>query len=267
MRALIAAVGVMCSNIVAPQSPNNFNIFLNHPDTAESGMCVADVGLSVKISENKPATIPIYKNGSITGVDSHPRKFRYQPRMQMSILVCPRDNVLDNFQPGALVDIVGFENYLALKLGACVTFRDCKVSVGPTYGWYLRRLDINNPDWTFRSKPIEVGHSIGGYFYHDNDYYTWFAAMAKEESYAYYEIKIDFKISELVRFLPSGMAFQFSSETFLGTGVGLVYMPPSGRKVISATYCIPQSDEVTRQRYTSNFIGEGLNLSWHFMLF
>lgn len=251
------------------QTPESFHVFLSEAKTTDSGMVVVEVSTLVKISDYKPETILVPKSyGGGYSVDRRPRKFYYQPKGEMSFLVYPKRDVLANFQPHIVLNVVGLSTYLSGKYGAGVTFRKYGTSLGFLYGSYLRRLDVK-ADVSYRAKTFEESFTYGGYLNIDKEYGACSFLFMKEKTLNYHDVGMKIRLGSVFeyRYVPSGLNLEFRTTTFIGSGFGLSYTTTSKRHDLGVIFSIPDGSEKNRQRRFYNFLGSGVSINWKIQVF
>lgn len=269
MRNLLTLTPVVFLLNTQAQTPQSLHTFLTQAKRSDTSMVIVTISSSLKISENKPATVLLPKiYGPGHSIESYPREVYYQPKGEMSFLLYPRGNLLADVQPHVFLGITGLGTYLSSKLGLGLTSREYALSIGVIAGSYSRRLDAK-ADVSYRAKSFEEDKTFGGYLNIDQEYISWFCLLAKERTFGYHEIGLTARLGSMLdtRFVPTGIGLEFKSVTFLGTGFGLSYTAPNQHHKIEAVFCIPDPAETKRQRRFYNFIGPGVSVNWQIQAF
>jgi hypothetical protein len=263
MKTQLLFVLALCFHATYAQSPNSFEVFLDHSSESDSNMVIVNVSSSIKISKFKPKTIVVPKNYGGYSIDDRPRKFYYQPEGSMSFLLYPRRDIMAPLEPNISMDVTGLSTYASIKGGLGVTWRPIRTSFGVIFGSYMRRFD-GKPDLSYRTKSFEYGQTFGGYLHIDTKYLSWFTLFSKEKSFEYERIIIGLKLGELSinKYPMTNLRLEFRSETFFGTGFGLSYTTPNGHHSLNVSYGVPKESEKDRQRKFYNFLGPGISINW-----
>lgn len=235
----------------------------------DSILAVAQVSVAMKLTNVKPITkLVVNQKTKAVVPDEKPEKWRMLPKGEIGWLVSTNGNLADSFHPHVFIEVAGLPTHLSIKAGGGFVDREQGFALGGFVGKYDRRVD-DYGDITYKAKQFESRTQFGYYALLDRPYFALYMSQAFEKTHDYTEARATLKLGELVDIGMRGLEVLAETESYLGTGGGLLYRFSMETTALSVgvLYALIGSAEEADQILVNQVISSGglvrIRLDWY----